>query len=86
MASYKERGRCRALIVTGCLAQRSADELGKAVPEIDALLGTTTFHMVADVIAQRLERSGAPVQWQSITAPTDRAMRQVFKRCGHERI
>jgi len=59
LAQHKQRGRCRALVVTGCLAQRSAAELATAIPEIDALLGTTTFHTVADVIQQLLRRRTA---------------------------
>lgn len=58
LAQHKQHGRCRALVVTGCLAQRNAGELATAIPEIDALLGTTTFHTVADVIQQLLRRRG----------------------------
>jgi ribosomal protein S12 methylthiotransferase len=40
MAQFKKDGACRQLIVTGCLAERYREELRKAIPEIDALLGT----------------------------------------------
>jgi len=39
MAGYKERGRCRRLIVAGCLAQRYAAELAREIPEVDAVIG-----------------------------------------------
>ncbi len=39
-ADLKSAGKLRALIVTGCLAQRYCDELFEEIPEIDALLGT----------------------------------------------
>ncbi|CCO09394.1 30S ribosomal protein S12 methylthiotransferase RimO [Desulforamulus hydrothermalis] len=39
LARYKEQGRCRALIVTGCLVQRYHRELMEEIPEIDALVG-----------------------------------------------
>ena len=40
MAELKKTGRCRRLVVTGCLAERYRDELKDQIPEIDALLGT----------------------------------------------
>ncbi|MEQ1573362.1 MAG: 30S ribosomal protein S12 methylthiotransferase RimO [Vicinamibacterales bacterium] len=40
MAGHKTTGRCRTLIVTGCLAERYRDELREQIPEIDAVLGT----------------------------------------------
>lgn len=40
MAQLKERGVCRQLIVTGCLAERYRDELKQQIPEIDVVLGT----------------------------------------------
>jgi ribosomal protein S12 methylthiotransferase len=40
MAQHKKDGACRRLIVTGCMAERYRDELEKAIPEIDAVLGT----------------------------------------------
>jgi ribosomal protein S12 methylthiotransferase len=40
MAEFKKTGRCRRLVVTGCLAERYRDELQAEIPEIDAVLGT----------------------------------------------
>ncbi len=40
MAERKRGGRCRRLVVTGCLAERYRDELRREIPEIDAVLGT----------------------------------------------
>ncbi len=42
--------RCRALIVTGCLAQRYADEIRKELPEVDACIGTTAYDRIASAI------------------------------------
>ena len=42
MAAYKESGRCRLLVVTGCLAQRYEESLLEELPEIDLLLGSTS--------------------------------------------
>ncbi|MBR5337211.1 MAG: 30S ribosomal protein S12 methylthiotransferase RimO [Lachnospiraceae bacterium] len=43
MAEYKSSGRCRALIVTGCLGERYRDEIIKEIPEVDAILGTAAY-------------------------------------------
>ena len=51
MSEYKKQGSCRALLVTGCLAQRYQNEIIKEIPEVDAVLGTSSY----DQIAQALE-------------------------------
>lgn len=55
MAQYKEIGKLKALIVTGCLAERYKDEILKEIPEVDALLGTTGFTEILKVVEEVLE-------------------------------
>ena len=43
MARYKEEGRLKALVVTGCLAQRYKQEIIDEIPEVDVVLGTTSY-------------------------------------------
>ena len=50
MARMKEEGRLKALIVTGCLAQRYKDEILEEIPEVDAVLGTTSYEEISNVI------------------------------------
>ena len=50
MAAYKTEGCCRYLIVTGCLAQRYAQELFQDMPEVDAIVGTNVYKDIAQVI------------------------------------
>lgn len=50
MGTLKERGRCKALIVTGCLAQRYAKEIHEEIPEVDAIVGTTGAGQLTAVI------------------------------------
>ena len=50
MARYKEIGKLKALVVTGCLAQRYQDEIFKEIPEVDAILGTTSYEEIANVL------------------------------------
>ena len=51
MAAQKKRGRCRRLVVTGCLSQRYRDELLRQIPEIDAVLGTDEVPAIVAAIA-----------------------------------
>ena len=55
MAEQKEKGNLKALIVTGCLAQRYKEEIIKEIPEVDAVLGTTAYDEIADVISSVLD-------------------------------
>ena len=43
MAEYKKSGTCKALIVAGCMAQRYKEEIAQEIPEVDAVLGTTSY-------------------------------------------
>lgn len=54
MSKYKERGRCKALIVTGCLAERYHKELNDEIPEIDAIVGTGDFERIAQIVKDAL--------------------------------
>lgn len=55
MADYKRDGQCKALIVTGCMAQRYKDEIFEALPEVDAVVGTGDFESIGDVIKRLLD-------------------------------
>ncbi|MBQ9697495.1 MAG: 30S ribosomal protein S12 methylthiotransferase RimO [Acidaminococcaceae bacterium] len=55
MSGYKTEGCCRYLIVTGCLAQRYAQELFQDMPEVDAIVGTNVYKDIAEVI-ERVSR------------------------------
>lgn len=48
MAAYKNGGRCKGLIVSGCLAQRYEQEIFDEMPEVDAVIGTTAYESVAE--------------------------------------
>ena len=50
MAQFRENGRLKALIVAGCLAQRYKDEILKEIPEVDAVLGTTSYEEIGNII------------------------------------
>ena len=54
MADYKKTGRCKLLVVTGCLAQRYEKDLFEEIPEIDLLLGVNQYHRLPELIEQAL--------------------------------
>ena len=55
MARCKEEGRCKALLVTGCLAQRYKDEILTEIPEVDGILGTSSYDQIGAMVKQILE-------------------------------
>ncbi len=57
-AEYKKGGRLKALIVTGCLAQRYKEEILAEIPEVDAVLGTASYDKIAETIERALSGGG----------------------------
>lgn len=55
MAEMKHSCRCKALIVTGCMAERYKDEIMTEIEEVDAVIGTTSYQHIAEVVAEVLE-------------------------------
>lgn len=62
-AELKRMGRCQALVVSGCLAQRYGQELPALLPEVDAFVGTGEFPRIADIAAATLRRSATDRTW-----------------------
>lgn len=58
MAEYKKEGRLKALIVTGCLAQRYQQEILDEIPEVDAVLGTTSYDKITEAVEEALTGNG----------------------------
>ena len=54
MAELKKDGRIKALIVTGCLAQRYRQEILDEIPEVDEVLGTTAYDKILDAVDEAL--------------------------------
>lgn len=54
MAEYRKHGKCKSLIVTGCLAQRYQDEVLKEIPEVDAILGTNSYDSIFEAVKETL--------------------------------
>lgn len=54
MAEYKKE-RCKALIVTGCLAQRYRQEIIDEIPEVDVVIGTNSYDEILDAVDEALD-------------------------------
>ena len=65
MARLKERGRARALVVTGCLGQRYGQELLAEMPEVNAVLGTSELHKIVELVNQ----AGGRQDWVGSAPP-----------------
>lgn len=59
MAEYKKSGQVKALIVTGCLAQRYRQEILDEIPEVDEVLGTTAYDKILDAVDVHWKESRA---------------------------
>lgn len=82
MAEYKKTGSCRALVVTGCMAQRYQKEIIEEVPEVDAVLGTTSY---GDIV-KALEEAAAGnhfEEFRDIDYLPDTGSRRVLTTGGH---
>lgn len=63
MAAYKETGACRALLAAGCLAQRYQQEILKELPELDGVLGTTSYAHIGEAVQQALQKPAASLRY-----------------------
>jgi ribosomal protein S12 methylthiotransferase len=68
MAEHKKTGRCRRLVVTGCLAERYREDLRAEIPEIDALVGTGEVPSIVGAL-EGGRAAGAPVTFYRKGAP-----------------
>jgi len=62
-AALKRTGRCRALLVSGCLPQRYHRELPGLLPEVDGFIGTGEFPRIAEIVGAVLRGGGAKRSW-----------------------
>ena len=58
LAERRTEGTLKALIVTGCMAQRYKDEVLGEIPEVDAVIGTTSEGRIADILDEILQKGG----------------------------
>lgn len=54
-AQYKNDGNCKALIVTGCLAERYRDDVTEEIPEVDVCVGIGSNSKIAEIVINAIE-------------------------------
>ncbi len=57
-AKYKDEGNCKALIVTGCLAERYQSDVTEEIPEVDVCVGIGSNGKIAEIVKNAIEGKG----------------------------
>lgn len=81
MAEYKKEN-CKALIVTGCMAQRYKQEILDEVPEVDMVLGTTAYDKIVEAVDEALAGS-RKVETESLNVIPTTGAGRVLTTGGH---
>ena len=76
LSQYKSNGSCKALIVTGCMAQRYKEQILSEMPEVDAVIGTNEYDKIADVIAE-LDNDKTDILWCGAGCPDEQNMPRI---------
>lgn len=76
LSQYKNNGNCKALIVTGCMAQRYKEQILSEMPEVDAVIGTNEYDKIADVIAE-LDNDKTDILWCGAGCPDEQNMPRI---------
>lgn len=82
MAEYKKIGSCHALIVTGCMAQRYQKEIIEEVPEVDAVLGTTSYGDIVKALEEAVAGNHFE-EFRDIDYLPDTGSKRVLTTGGH---
>ncbi|MCL2375191.1 MAG: radical SAM protein, partial [Firmicutes bacterium] len=62
MAEYKSTGKCKKLIVTGCLPQKHIKEIKDELPEVDAFFGVKDYDGIAKNLTELFEKDGQVIK------------------------
>ena len=82
MAEYKKTGSCYALVVTGCMAQRYQKEIIQEVPEVDAVLGTTSYGDIVKALEEAVAGNHFE-EFRDIDYLPDTGSKRVLTTGGH---
>lgn len=82
MARQKEESRCKVLLAAGCLAQRYKDEIRTEIPELDGVLGTTSYDAIVTMVEETLAGKGYE-KFESIDRSMDILPGRVVTTGGH---
>ena len=73
MAEWKKKGRLKALIVTGCMAQWYQDEIQQEIPEVDAVIGTTGYTEIVPILDEILAEAEASQEEAAVEEPKEKS-------------
>ena len=91
MAAHKEGGRCKKLVVSGCLSQRHPEDLAREMPEVDHFLGSSDMLKLGQVLQGKAERVlvGTPADWligasdpRTLSTPRGSAYVKIAEGCN----
>ncbi len=82
MAQLRKAGKLKALIATGCLAQRYQEEIQKEIPEVDALVGTAAIGEIGDALEEVLSGNGRN-RYRNLDAPPASCRDRIVTTGGH---
>ena len=83
LGTYKESGKLKGLIVSGCLAQRFTEDILKDLPEVDAIIGTNSYDELVGAINTVLEKNGTKPVIKKDLVGLPRDGRRVLTTGGH---
>ena len=63
LAKQKQEGRCKALLACVCLAERYQNEILKELPELDAVIGTTSYQHITEAVENALQKQSLPARY-----------------------
>lgn len=81
MGRLKAEGKLKLLIAAGCLAQRYAEEIKKELPEVDAIVGTSAFDHIAEVLRSAFD--GRPKDAMETLSRPLYGLKRVLSTGGH---
>ena len=83
MAEHRTHGRCRSLIVAGCLAQRYKSEILEEIPEVDAVIGTASTDAILDIV-NRLQNDEDNIEvYNPLDMPVSADKKRILTTGGH---
>lgn len=83
MSEYRKSGSTKALIVTGCMAERYKEEIMQEIPEVDAVLGTTSYDKILEAVDEVLEEGKTAIKMTSIDALPVVDTKRIVTTGGH---
>ena len=82
MAEYKNTGVCKVLIVTGCLAQKYKEEIYDEIPEVDGVVGSTSYDEIVNVIDRCMNGEKRVSEFKELEYLSDQETKRIVTTGG----